>query len=290
MHRVLAAAVLLSLATAYAAPSRAAPPPAFSVQEVGHGPPVILIPGLACSGEVWHATVEHYRRGHQLHVVTLAGFGGQPAIAAPFLTTVRDQLAGYIRAHHLRHPVVVGHSLGGFIALSLAAANPTLLGGLVVVDALPFLPAARDPRSTAATVEPGAKAMRTMLAGASPAAFAQQNLAALRGMITDPKQVEEVAAQGRLSDPRAVAEAVYELMVTDLRPRLPQIRVPSLVLAAGAGEAGAQVKSLYEAQYQGLRGHHLAVAERSRHFIMLDAPTFFFGQLDAFLKKVEQGS
>ena len=49
-------------------------------------------------------------------VVTVAGFVGVPRVPAPMLEKVRDGLAAYIRKNKLDHPVIVGHSLGGFLA------------------------------------------------------------------------------------------------------------------------------------------------------------------------------
>ena len=47
----------------------------------GKGPDVLLIPGLACSGAVWEATVAHLEGHYRLHIVQIAGFGGSPAQA-----------------------------------------------------------------------------------------------------------------------------------------------------------------------------------------------------------------
>ncbi len=85
---------LLLAVVGSSSPVEAAPPAprSFTVEVVGSGPPIVLIPGLACSGEVWAGTVARLRATHALHVVTLAGFGGGPAIGAPFLSRVRVDL------------------------------------------------------------------------------------------------------------------------------------------------------------------------------------------------------
>ena len=78
----------------------------------GAGPPVLLIPGLSCDGEVWDETVAVLDGDYQVHVLSLAGFAGRAAIEAPFLPRVGDDIVAYIRASQLDHPAVVGHSLG----------------------------------------------------------------------------------------------------------------------------------------------------------------------------------
>ena len=134
-----AAAVAVAVATAAPVPAPVARPYAptsFSVTVAGrpHGRPIILIPGLGCPGSVWADTVAHFPDA-ETHVLTLAGFAGQAPISTPLSATVRAELAIYIRDRHLEHPIIIGHSLGGFIAFWLAAAEPDLVGPTITVDA-----------------------------------------------------------------------------------------------------------------------------------------------------------
>ncbi|HEX9492247.1 MAG TPA: alpha/beta hydrolase, partial [Thermoanaerobaculia bacterium] len=81
---------------AVAAAAQADEPAAFTVRVAGTSRPMIFIPGLASSGEVWNSTVEHFQNRYTCHVLTLAGFAGQPAIQQPLIETARRQLAAYI--------------------------------------------------------------------------------------------------------------------------------------------------------------------------------------------------
>src|SRR5580658_5061967 len=87
----------------------------FKALVTGSGPPMILIPGLASGGNVWDGTVAHFKDHYQCHVLTLAGFGGQPALDGPFLEKVRDGIVKYIQEQKLNHPILIGHSLGGMM-------------------------------------------------------------------------------------------------------------------------------------------------------------------------------
>lgn len=116
----------------------------FEVTVVGEGPAIILIPGLASSGDVWQSTVAALKADYQLHVLTLAGFGGvapltQDAWTQGFLPSQQEAVLRYIRQQNLDKPVVIGHSLGGYLALALAVTAPELIGGAVNVDGLPAL-------------------------------------------------------------------------------------------------------------------------------------------------------
>ena len=132
------------------APETAAEYP-FAVKVAGAGKPMILIPGLACSGEVWDSTVARFKDRHECHVLTLAGFAGQPPtkLEGSYTDAIVKGIAGYIRDKKLDKPAIVGHSLGGFLCFKLAAAEPDLVGPIVAVDGFPaagliFMPDASD--------------------------------------------------------------------------------------------------------------------------------------------------
>ena len=122
---------------------------AFHVVVTGSGQPILLIPGLSSTGEVWEGTVEHLRGRYQLHVLTLAGFGGPAPLGEPFLPLVADALVEYARTNQLTRPILVGLSLGGFLAFAAASQAPGVFGGVVAVDGVPFLPALGNPAATA---------------------------------------------------------------------------------------------------------------------------------------------
>jgi len=260
----------------------------FSVQVVGHGKPMILIPGLTCGGDVWKTTVEHFKDRYECHVLTLAGFAGQPGIEAPMLETIRKDIAAYIRQKNLSHPVMVGHSLGGFLSFWIAATDPTLVGPVVSVDGGTFLSALMDPNATAESAKTGAESMRKMMEGQTAEQFAANNKMFLAGMISDPKNVDLIAPSCAKSDPKAVALAMYELMTTDLRDEVARIKTPVLLIGNGAfggsPEMKKSVEARYEAQVAKVPSHKVLIAEKAKHFIMLDDPKFLFSAMDDFLR------
>lgn len=261
-------------------------PTSFGVTVTGHGRPVIFIPGLTCDGHVWDATVAHLGPNVQAHVLSLAGFAGRPAIAAPLLPTVHDELLEYIRANHLEKPIIVGHSIGGFMTYWLAATAPDLIGGGVAVDGAPFLPALFDPSATVATAEPMATQMRAMVSG-SPEQFASAIRASTRGLIREPEKHPEIVESSVKSDPKVTGDTMYFVMQTDLRPDVAKIEAPILVLAADTDGAmpRAKLEAIWRAQVDSIPHHELVVVESSKHFVMLDEPVAFYAAIDAFLAR-----
>jgi pimeloyl-ACP methyl ester carboxylesterase len=279
---------LKSLVLAFALLSPSPKHYSFAVNVVGNGPPMILIPGLTCGGDVWDTTVAHYKGSYKCYVLTLPGFAGQPPIEAPILPKVHDEIIEYMAENHLDHPVLIGHSLGGTMVLWIAATVPDKVGKVVAVDGLPYLPLIMSPTASADTLKLQGEMFQKTMASATKASFEAGTKMSLSYMITSPKDVETVLKTARLSDPKSVGEAMYELYTTDLRPEMANVQVPVLELAEGAFNTTPEMKKAsmknYEDQLSTIPHHTLKMSDKSRHFIMFDDPDFFFKEIDDFLK------
>jgi len=252
-------------------PFAAAPdfkPVAFSVEVKGHGRPVIFIPGLGCPGEVWDDTVAHLGDDYQTHVLTLAGFAGNDAITEPLSAAVRRDLTRYIRSRRLRDPIVVGHSMGGFIAYWIASYHPELVGPVIVVDAGPALSGDLDE----------AKALRSRWKNASDEEFTGGMRAAFTQMTSVPRKMEPVIAAVTRSDRRAIGDAIFEMVTTDLTEHVKEITAPVLVIAADGG-----YQTRIRAQIETIPDHEMIVLPHTHHFVMYDDPESFFRVIDKFL-------
>ncbi|TVT39464.1 alpha/beta hydrolase [Hymenobacter setariae] len=265
--------------------------PAFTVQVVGKGRPVILIPGLTCPGAVWADAVARYQKQYQCHVVSLAGFGGvaaQQPVSAHLLQDVRDQLLAYIKAQKLTKPTVVGHSLGGFLALWMASTDPAALGPLEIVDSLPFMSAIQMPTATVESARPMAEQLRKQVARGHLTLAAERQM--VTPLVTDSARITQVARWGLASDPSTVAQAMYDMYTTDLRTDISRIKQPVLVLSSWAGYKAygatkASTLAIYTQQYAQLPQARIEMSEAGRHFLMYDDPQWFFTQTDAFLQQ-----
>lgn len=259
----------------------------FVVERVGSGRPMILIPGLLSGGEVWNGTVERFKGSFEMHVLTLAGFAGvAPLQGDVFLQTERDAIIRYIRERRLEKPVIVGHSLGGFLAFWIAATAPDLVGPVVAVDGVPYLPTLRDTTMTPAKARPYAEQMRAMSATLTAEQLAMQTAMVLRAQAKDSVHAAMGARWGRTSDGATMGRAVAEMMTTDLRQNVASIRSPVLLIAAGDGLTEVQrneVLARYKAQVANIPNHRVIMALNARHFVMLDDPGFLFAAMNDFL-------
>jgi N-formylmaleamate deformylase len=284
--------LLLALATSAAAESTAS----FRVRVTGSGRPILLIPGLASSGDTWTTTVAHLSGRFTCHVLTLAGFAGTAPIAGPLFPTVRRDLANYIREQHLDKPIVIGHSLGGMLAMALAADHPDLVGPLVIVDGMPFL---AGPNMQVKNVEEVRAAVAKMEAYMSAMTQAQWDAYAKSGvstryMVTSVSDADTLTTWSVATDRQTLIRALGEAYSVDLREDIAKIRSPVLALGTWRGwhdqlaangivvPKDAFMGSFAE-QFARLPRLHFALHDTARHFIMWDDPAWFFGQIDAFL-------
>lgn len=264
----------------------------FTVDVEGQGRPVILIPGLSCSAEVWSGTVTHLNaEGFQTHALTLAGFGSTSPIHADnqYLQTVGDDLASYIEQNKLDHPILIGHSLGGFLVLWVAATHPNLPGKVISVDGLPYLAGVINPAVTPEGAKNMAASMAQGIASGSDDKYKADTKQTLEGMITSPQNVDRELKVALTSDRATSAEAMKEMMETDIRPEMSKIRVPVLVLGSWIaykdyGVTHDSTLALYSKEFAGHPGTKIVLNDTSRHFIQLDAPDWFSSQVDAFIK------
>ncbi len=273
---ILAVAVVLGAARADAKP------PAFlaDVSGVKDARAVILIPGLGCPGSVWTQTAAHLGKTYEVHVLSLAGFAGNAPIDRPIPSAVKDDVIAYIKDKHLDKPAIVGHSMGGFVALWIAEAAPGLIGSVVVVDSGPTL-GGGDP-----DMLPFAQARRDEYKKMEPKTFAATIRERFSPMFTDPRKPahDAILAAVAKSDQTAYAEALYEISTVDLRPNVSKITAPTLLLLANSGTPREdKLVKWISGQMKPAKKLEVVVLA-TRHFVMHDDFAGFSKVLDRFLK------
>ena len=102
----------------------------------GDGPPLVLVHGLGGAASNWVELVPALVRRHRVLVPDLPGHGGSsPLPAAPTLSPFADVVAELAERERVFPATVVGHSLGGLVALRLALRHPEAVRTLVLAAA-----------------------------------------------------------------------------------------------------------------------------------------------------------
>ncbi|MEO0895820.1 MAG: alpha/beta hydrolase [Bacteroidota bacterium] len=262
----------------------------FNIDKHGQGDPLILIPGLSSDGSVWDATVDSLKKDFTCYVLTLPGFAQQPPIEFEdqFLPLIQQEITNLIKGLD-KQATLMGHSLGGFMSMSIAAHEPELVKKVIVVDSYPFYSAAMNPAVTQELAEAQAKMFKAQFLNMSDSIYAAQQKMTMSSMVTAPKDAELATLWSIQSDRKTVAQAMYELMTTDLRPKVSDISCPVLVLgswyaAKDYGITAEMVKGNYTSQLSGVKECQIMVAPTAKHFIMWDQPAWFMEKVSTFLK------
>ena len=289
MTKLLLAAALAAIALPLPATSFAKPVAVQQTQVGDHphlrttlhgsnGPVVVLIPGLSSPAAAWGEMAAKLSADHRVLVVEVKGFDGAraaPNEKAGMLDGIVADLAADLHARGFAQPVIVGHSLGGLLAMKFALAHPKAAKSIILVDALPFFGTVFDPNATLATIEPRAKQMRDMMIGQAEAIRAM----GAKGVTADPGGIMSVDPATRIqisnwslkAEPLVVAQAMYEDMMADLRGDIAGITMPVTVLYNSFGD-GTAARARYASDYAAKADASLVPVKDTGHFIQLDQP------------------
>lgn len=262
----------------------------LDVKVTGKGPKIILIPGLASSGEVWDETIAQLSQNYECHVLTLPGFGENPAVEMPtgFLATMENLITQYIDSQNEK-VTLIGHSLGGLLSLRLSRSLPGKIEKAIIVDSFPFYSAAFNPAATEENMMGMASQMKDLILTQTPEQYLAQQQASMPMMTTNSEKLPLSIEWSMESDRLTTAQAFYELMTTDFREELAEIENPVLVLGAwysgkNYGMTESSVKKTFESQYRLAKNIQIEMAPTAHHFIMWDNPEWFMDQVNSFLK------
>lgn len=252
----------------------------FEVKKTGKGnQALIFIPGFASSGDVWNETTAKFEKDFTCYTLTMAGFAGiKPQTDASFKDWEKG-IAAYIRDNKIDKPIIIGHSMGGGLALAVAADYSELAGKIIIVDTLPCLAALSDPNFTSKEnndCSPAIAQLTTM----NDEQFRKMQAQAMPRLLADTSMQETVINWSMKSDRKTFAKMYCDFYNTDLREKIKNIQCPSLILLESYF---ITLKPTIESQYKNLKNANMQFASKGLHFIMYDDKNWYFNQLTHFL-------
>jgi pimeloyl-ACP methyl ester carboxylesterase len=250
----------------------------------GSGSPLVLIHGFASSVYTWSETLPALARRHDVVALDLPGFGGSDMPADLVWPELPRAVAGLMDRLGLPRATIVGHSLGGAVALWLAARSPERVERLVLIDSAGFnLDPASRPKLVGLAASPLGR-----LAGHLPLRRALLDVA-LRQVFHDdahltPERVEEYLAPlsrpGFLPAMRSLLRSRQEDAA--LFPALlGEVRAPALILW-GSEDRWAPLEHAHRF-HAGIAGSRLVVFEACGHIPQEERPRDTLRVLGEFL-------
>jgi pimeloyl-ACP methyl ester carboxylesterase len=204
-------------------------PPKLAVAELGHGEPLVLLHGIATDHRIWSLVAPELAVERRVVTPDLPGFGSSAPVGEDFeLERVAERVARGLAGQGVTGPFdLVGHSLGGGVAIVLAATRPRLIRRLVLVAPAGLRPL---PSAVSNLLAAGADAVLAARRSAAPLADVWWGRRVLLGLTaadgaqlpaTLARQLVEASATARRTGP-----ALAAITSTDLRPMLSDLHTP----------------------------------------------------------------
>ena len=288
---ILAAA----LAVSSLMPSRPAPNAAFDSGTIhaarcgSGGTTLVFSPGLGSGPWSWAEQITRFSKDYTVYAITLDGFDGRAYAPRPDLfAAFSSDFWTFASAQRLDKPILIGHSLGGTLALLLGETHPERLGGIVALDGLPVFPMLAQ-----STVEQR-NAAALQLSGTIANESREQLLAYDRGYMKQigtvrDELVDPAATRLAASDPHAVAAWSQRDLSLDLRPELSKVTTPVVELmpyAPPSPYSKEQTLAFYQMLLGGAPHANVVAIEGARHFAMLDQPAAVDEAITQFLAQL----
>jgi pimeloyl-ACP methyl ester carboxylesterase len=241
--------------------------------------PIIFIPALFCGASQWQRQIAALSDRYDIYALTLPGFDARPRdTGGNLMSRATADISTLIRMRHLDHPIIVGHSLGGTLAVLFAVHRSAEVRGIVAVEG--GYPVAPTPERREQSLRDATAPYRGIDRGAFGDSLGEHML---QYVITSKSDADSVQTQAARSDPAAVIDWMSEAFRLDLTQQLNEITVPLVEIVPFDGKIDphqgfatmAEKGDAYRAYLAHAPHGSLTMIENSRHFVMIDQPAAF---------------
>jgi pimeloyl-ACP methyl ester carboxylesterase len=261
--------------------------PRLAIEQTGQGEPLVLLHGIATDRRIWDLVTPRLAAQRRVISVDLPGFGGSLPVGDEFdLEQVAVRIARGLAAQGIRGPFdLAGHSLGGGVALTLAASRPRAVRRLVLVAPAGLKPLPPRIAGILAAAANGVIAARRGAAPLTDLAWGRRLL--LTGVVADGAELPPSLARRMVqasSTAVRTAPALRTIATADLRPLLTESRVPLGVIWGEADQTMpvGTVAEVAEARPDAI----VARLRDTGHVPMVERPAAFVDALEWLLHEL----
>lgn len=256
-------------------------PKPFTIETVGQGKPIFYFPGFTTPGSIWKNTVEELNLERKSYLFSYAGFNGNDPIEMPWYSTIKNSIIKYIKENNMSDIIIIGHSMGGNLAVDIASELPNKVSKIIIVDALPCMREVMMPNVPAESLFYESPYNKQILDMDDQQ---YENMASMMASnMTSNTDKKDIIKNWILEADRETYVYGYtDLLKLDLRPVLSKVKCETLILGASFPDVEI-VKDNYEKQYSNLSNKTITVATNSKHYIMFDQPEWFYKTINEFL-------
>lgn len=248
-------------------------------REAGAGDPVVFIHGFPFNGSMWDAQLAAVPEGWRFIAPDLRGFGESEIGDAPYtMDLLADDVVALLDHLEIDQAVICGLSMGGYVALSLAARHADRVRALILADTRAN---ADDEEARKNRIALAARARKE---GAQPVVDSMlPKLVSGNTRIKNPEVVEHVRSMMESTAPETLARALEGMARrADHRASLEQINAPAMVVRGDQDEIIP--KGDIEVLTRSIRGARADVIANVGHLPNMEASDVFNNALHNFLK------
>lgn len=254
--------------------------PTIALERAGSGRPLALVHGLGASRTIWRHVLPALARRHATIALDVPGFGGSPPVGEGFaLDEVADAIAAALPARRFD---LVGHSMGGALALTLAARHPRRVRALVLVAPAGLRAYPPLAGELAGAVTEGLNVLRRAGVPLADRAWGRRLL--LGTGTRDPGALAPIEVKLLVeasAGATRVREALAAVASADLRATLAELPLPVGAIWGGADQVipPTGLELVRELRPQA----PTAVVEDAGHIAMIERPAAFASALERVL-------
>jgi pimeloyl-ACP methyl ester carboxylesterase len=251
-----------------------------SFAQVGEAPPevlegrgeyeMVLIHGLGANDEIWDSTIPFLAATFKVWTFELCGHGETQPYADPSIAKEAIRLREFIEAEGIAYPTLVGHGLGGMIALQYSLDHPADVHRLIMIDSAP---------KQLATQEQKAEVAQALVENYDQFVFNRYSSMSPERDITEI--VVDMALRTHKLSFISLLMSSFDFDVTD---RMPDLTVPMLVVGSELlfpnPEQSTQI--LHQIGFSNARSLAFKRMGMTGHYVMLERGTYTASVLLAF--------
>lgn len=251
------------------------------IETIGQGKPILFLPGFTAPGSMWKETVENLTTKRESHLISYAGFNGNKPIEMPWYSQIRNSIIQYILDGNLSDIIIVGHSMGGNLAVDIAAELPERISKVVLVESLSCMRDLMMPNVSADDLVYDSPYNNQMLE-MGELQFKEVATMMASNMTLDTYNKDIITDWILQADRKTWVYGYTDLLKLDLRSTLSKMKCETLIIGASFPDVNL-AKENYENQYEKLSDKTIVMASNSKHFVMFYQPEWFYKTLNDFL-------
>ncbi len=250
----------------------------LTIHKSGNGKQqIILVSGLACKTDIWNRTLDSLSADATVFTIDYYNDSGHQ------LTTINDiasQILNWMNKKDMSKPIIIGHSLGGVIALNVASKLNGNIKKLIIIDSYPAISALSNPNfasnpnnNCSPFVEKFSSMEAEQFKNFQMSNYAQMTLNATERT----KLVDWVTGYDRIN----YSNLLCDYINTDLRTSISSIVCPTLILGSMPMSA---LKENIGKQYETMKTHTIKYSQKGLHFLMVDDFDWYMGEIKNFIE------